>query len=280
MDLLSALILGIVQGATEFLPVSSSAHLCLLHTLFGLSSPDKYPALDVMLHAGTLAAVIMAYRHEAGGLFTALFTAPVKLIRRRGDLSALNTYERTVCFAVTATVPIIAFTLAGADKAADTVSRSPAAMGALLIINGFMLMTAEKVRAAELRTENIRMRHALFAGMFEAAAVFPGISRSGSMITGGMICGIERKEAVRLSFICSIPAVLGACVLKLPAAASSAFAPELFPVYAAGAVTAAISGMFAIKLIKTVTERFGNCWFSIYCFTVGSAAVIAGAGGI
>lgn len=277
MDILSAVILGIIQGSTEFIPVSSSAHLYLAQTFFGLADSAKLPGLDAVLHAGTLFAVLFAYRSELSPLFGSLFTAPVKLLKRRG--AEMNGSERTVCFAAFATLPIIAAALLGADGMADAVSRSPSAIGAALIVNGFVLMAAQRARPSGLTSEEVCPRHALCAGLFQAAAILPGISRSGSMTAGGVLSGVRRDEAVRLSFISSIPAVIGACVFRLPDMIGASPDAETLAVYAAGFAAAAVSGVFAIRLIKTVSGRSGPGCFSIYCFAAGAAVITACSGG-
>ena len=274
MDILSAVILGIIQGATEFIPVSSSAHICLARAFFGLASPDCYPGLDVVLHAGTLFAVLFAYRRELPGLAKAAFTAPVKLIRRTppGD----DGY--TVRFVFIATLPIVAAVLLGLNAPADRVSRSPFAVGCFLIMNGLLLLTAQKLYKSGKKVGETGVRHALGAGLFQAAAVFPGISRSGSMIAGGMLCGIEKNDAVRLSFLCSIPAVIGACVFKAPEILSLSPSLYMTAVFACGFASAALSGLLSIKLIKTVSGRSGPGHFSIYCFAIGAAAIVGAHG--
>ena len=270
MDILSAVILGIIQGATEFIPVSSSAHICLARAFFGLASPEDYPGLEVVLHAGTLFAVLFAYRRELPGLTRAVFSAPPKLVRR----SALNDSERTVFFIFIATLPIVAAALLGLGDAADRVSGSPFAVGCLLVLNGLLLLTAEKLGKGGKKIGDSGARHALGAGLFQAAAVFPGISRSGSMIAGGMLCGIEKEDAVRLSFLCSVPAVVGACVFKAPQILSLSPSLYMAAVFACGFASAALSGLLSIKLIKTVSGRSGPGYFSIYCFAAGAAVIL------
>ena len=271
MDVLSAIILGLIQGATEFIPVSSSAHLCAFRIIFGFDPGQTYPGLDTILHAGTLFAVLFAYRKELPGLGRAALTLPsVILKKKRPDRDG-----RTVLFAVTATVPIVAAVLLGLGGLSERISGSLSAIGALLMINGIMLLTGDGVRGASLTADDVKPRHAIGVGLFQAVAALPGISRSGATVTGGLLLGIRRDEAVRLSFICSIPAIFGACVLKFPDAVRS-FTAGAAPVYAAGALSAAAAGFLAIKLIKFIGEKPVFKYFSIYCFAAGVFALLYG----
>ena len=276
MDIVSAVIFGIIQGATEFIPVSSSAHLALLHDFFGLIEQDAYPGFDVALHAGTLIAVLTAYRKDVPGLFAGLFTAPLKLLKNRSSPGILSRDEKTACFAVIATLPAVAAALAGAGKLSDVIALYPAAIGALLILNGLILLIPDGYAGRGTGADGIKPYHALGVGLFQAAAVVPGLSRSGMTVTGGVLCGIELSEAVRLSFITSIPAVLGACVLKLPEAFASAPSPAGYAVYAAGFCASTAAGLLAIGLIRFISEKSRFRYFSIYCFAVGSYALYRG----
>lgn len=269
MSILSALILGLIQGACEFIPVSSSAHICLFEAVTGYG--PQLPGLDAVLHAGTLFAVLFAYRRELPGLFRACASLP----RRIAGKNQLSRDERTVLFSLLCVVPVVVAAVCGGSELSDRVSSSPVAVGALLILNGAILLTGDSAKNGTLIAEDTRFYHALGVGLFQAVAVLPGISRSGATVTGGLLLGIRRDEAVRLSFICSVPAILGACVLKLPAAFRYADAGTV-PAYLCGAAAAALSGFAAVKLIKTIGEKPTFKYFSIYCFAAGICAVLYG----
>ena len=276
MDILSAVIFGIIQGAAEFLPVSSSAHLALCHSLLGLIPPDGYPGFDVLLHLGTLAAVFAVYGKDLAGIAKGIFTSPKKLIKNRFRLDCLETNERLAVFTAAATVPTVAAALLGMGELSDTLALYPLAVGALLIINGVMLLIADFCKKQSVTAESVKYRHALGMGVFQALATVPGISRSGATVTGGMLCGIKREDAVRLSFIMSVPAILGACVLKAPELISSKPDPGTLCVYGAGCAVSAISGLLAIKLLIFISGKSKFRYFSYYCFGLGAYAICRG----
>ncbi len=279
MDILSAVLFGIIQGAAEFLPVSSSAHLALCHSLLGLITPDCYPGFDVLLHLGTLAAVIIVYGKDLCGVAKGLFTAPKKLLKNRFRLDALENSERLAVFAVVATLPTVAAALLGMDDLSDTLALYPAAVGALLIINGVMLIIADLCKKQTVTAETVQYRHAAGMGLFQALATVPGISRSGATVTGGMLCGIKRQDAVKLSFIMSVPAILGACVLKAPELIRAQPDMQTLLVYGAGCAAAAVFGLLAIKLLVFVSGNSKFRYFSYYCFAIGAYAVFRGLNG-
>ena len=276
MDILSAVIFGIIQGAAEFLPVSSSAHLALCHSLLGLLTPDCYPGFDVFLHAGTLFAVILVYRKDLYLVLKGLFTAPAKLIRGKFRLDCLGYGERTAVFVVAATLPAVTAALLGMEDISDTLSLYPAAVGVLLIINGVMLIVADFCKKQTATAETVKYRHALGMGLFQALATVPGISRSGATVTGGMLCGIKREDAVKLSFIMSVPAILGACVLKTPGLIRSGPDMQTLCVYGAGCAASAVFGLLSIKLLLFVSGKNKFRYFSFYCFAAGTFAIVCG----
>lgn len=276
MDILSAVIFGIIQGLTEFLPVSSSAHLALCHSLLGLITPDGYPGFDVLLHLGTLFAVILIYRKDLYGIFKGLFTSPKKLLKNKFRTAVLEYNERLAVFSVTATLPTVIAALCGMDELSDTLALYPAAVGALLIINGIMLIIADFCKKQTVIAETVKYRHAVGMGLFQVLATVPGISRSGATVTGGMLCGIKREDAVKLSFIMSVPAIIGACILKAPELISAKPDTATLLVYAAGCAAAAVSGLIAIKLLVFVSGRSKFRYFSYYCFAVGAYAIYRG----
>lgn len=275
MDILSAVILGIIQGAAEFLPVSSSAHLALCHAFFGVISPEEYPGFDVFLHLGTLISVCFAYRSDVPRLFKGYIKLPYKLIKARFRLENLDVSERTAAFTVFAVIPVVIAALCGADGLADTVAAYPALTGAALIINGFLLLLPDRTNG-KVTIPDVKYGHAFGAGLFQALAVIPGISRSGATVTGAALAGVKREDAVKLSFLCSIPAVIGACVLKLPGLLSVHFDIKTLSVYGVGALTAALCGFSAVKLIVFISGRRRFKYFSFYCFAVGLFSLIRG----
>lgn len=272
MTLTEAVICGIIQGAAEFLPISSSGHLALLHAMFGLTDPESCVTFDVMLHLATLAAVICVYSNDIFLLVKAIFTMPAKLLT--GRAKELSGTERFALYILVATVPLgFAFFL---EDAVTGVAASPKIIGAVLIFNGFMLLLGDRAGKGNMSAEQLGIPKAIAIGAFQLAAIVPGLSRSGTTITGGLVCGLDREQAVRFSFIMSVPAIIGANLVSAVRMVDTPVESSLLGVYAVGMIFAAVTGFFALKLINYIAEKKKFGIFSFYCFAVGGAAVIFG----
>lgn len=267
--------MGLVQALTEFLPVSSSGHLSILQNLFGVSEIGDIGVLfDVMLHFGTLISVVIMYRREIWDMIRAFFG----LFRlRRPDEPAKSTQERgsarLILLVVVASVPL--FVILPVKDYIESLYGSLLFVGLALIVTGLLLFFSDKVKNGTKNENSATVLDALLVGCLQAVATAPGISRSGSTITGGLLRGFDRGFAVRFSFILSIPAVLGANILSLIDALREGIDVSALPVYLAGVAVAAVVGCFAIKLVRLLAEkgRFGR--FAYYCWIVGAAVVIA-----
>ena len=183
MTLIEAVICGIVQGAAEFLPISSSGHLSLLHSLFGIADPEACLTFDIMLHLATLAAVVCVYSKDVFSLIGAFFTMLGKLFS--GRARELSGTERFALYIIFATVPL-AFAFFIKDGALG-VAANPRAIGILLIINGLVLLLGDRLGRGKRRAEELGAGRAFAVGAFQLAAVVPGLSRSGMTITGGLL---------------------------------------------------------------------------------------------
>lgn len=270
MDILSAVIAGLIQGATEFLPVSSSGHLALYHAFFG---GGQNVAFDVFLHLGTLAAVCAVYRKDVIKLIHGFFTGSVKLITGKAKYG-FEEYERLAFYVITATVPVVIAALLGAGDSAEAAAHHPLIIGAALICSGFVLLFSEKTGGGSKDLSGMKTKNALFIGLCQAAAIFPGLSRSGCTVSGGLVQKFDRGFAVKFSFLISIPAIIGANVLKIPEAVGQGALAGDIPSYVCGFIAAAVSGLFAIKLLIFVANKAKLSYFSCYCFALGSAAII------
>ena len=244
MGILESIVLGIVQGLTEFLPVSSSGHLVLLQNIFGFSEPQLF--LDTMLHFGTLVAVVVVLWKN----ILDLFRKPIMLV-----------------YLVIATIPAIIVTLLFKDFIESTFS-------GLYLGYGFLL-TAIFLTLAEILSNRIPRKHkmnggsALAMGAMQAIALFPAVSRSGSTIAGGLVCGITRKEAATFSFLMSIPAILGSVVLQgYEIIKEKAIPTELLSTII-GMVCAAVAGYFAIKFMIALVSKKRLYGFAIYVAILG-----------
>ncbi|MFH1368777.1 MAG: undecaprenyl-diphosphate phosphatase [Elusimicrobiota bacterium] len=242
--MLDTTILGIVQGLTEFLPVSSSAHLVFIQSLLGWQQPELF--FDIMLHMATLAAVLVFFRKEILNI-------------AKGDWKYLF-------LLAAATVPtgIIGYL---AKDYVETAFMSVGWAAVFLIITGFMLLAAQKYGRSFKSHADITLRDALIIGIIQGIAVLPGISRSGSTIAVAMLLGIEKTEAAKFAFLLSIPAILGAAALGLNEFGAETHVAAAGHVY--GAVFAFVAGLFAIYLLMKVLVKNKLTYFSYYCWALG-----------
>ena len=267
MSYFEAIILGLVQGLAEFLPISSSGHLALLQQWFGIQE-DKVLLFAVLLHEGTLISVFIVYWRDIAELIVELFLTIKDLCTGKG----LRLQERPVrklgIMIIVATIPTGIIGILFNDLF-DSLYNSIIPIGIGLIITGFLLVMAERMGASNRGIEQMNFRNALFIGTVQGIAICPGISRSGSTLFGSLICNLDRKFAVKFVFLISIPSILGSAVMEAPAALESGFdMAQLGPVLV-GMIVAAVSGLIAIKtMIKIVSDKKLN-YFSYYVWALG-----------
>ncbi len=246
MGILEAIVLGIVQGLTEFLPVSSSGHLVLLHNVFGMSEPQLF--FDTMLHLGTLVAVVIVMWKSIVDIFK-------------------NFFSKMTLFLIVATIPAVLATLLFGDFFEGTFTGTYLGYGFLL--TACVLTLSEKISDRVNRKREIGMGSTITMGVMQAVAIFPGVSRAGSTIAGGLVSGIDRRQAASFSFLMSIPAILGSVVLQgAKIVSDSAINVELLPTIV-GAVCAAISGYFAIRFMLALISQKRLYGFAIYVAVLG-----------
>lgn len=276
MDLFSAIIYGIIQGIAEFLPISSSGHLALAQNFFGgdVGQVNNF-TFNIALHLATLISVCVVYRKDVLMLIKGFFSLMKKLFTGKIK-EGLDKGERLFLMLCIATLPLIPVKLLGLDETVEALSGISWAIGLLLIINGVMLIVSDRMNSGKTTSENGGYLRPLGVGIMQALlGILPGISRSGSTITGGRILGYTREEAVRFSFLMSIPAILGACVTELPDMFEQGMTSDMLVPVITGAVTAAVVGFFAIKLLQYLTKNKSFTFFAIYCLIVGIAAIAA-----
>lgn len=283
-----ALFYGVVQGLAEFLPISSSGHLALFQSIFGMGGTDNLFTFNILLHIGTLLAVFVVYRKDIVPLVPAFFSLCGKLFRgklivreaveggegnAKGKLRLNATpWERLVIMVIIATLPL-ALTFFYKDYV-ELLSVYPKIIGGILIFNGVVLFISDRLAKEGKSLEASGPIDALFVGLFQAVAVVPGLSRSGTTITAGLLRGFDREFAVRFSFILSIPTILGASVLEIPEVISNPIpSADIFP-YILGMVTAAVVGFASMKLLMLISKKSNFTVFAFYCWIVGAAAVI------
>lgn len=273
MSLFSSILFGIIQGLTEFLPVSSSGHLALFQNILGLENVDELVAFNVLLHLGTLVAVFIAYWRDILPLIPAFFTMLGKLFRGKFKFKDYSYNERFVILIIIATLPL--FPAVILENYTMFIASYLSIIGAILVFNGLVLYLSDKMASGKITINEMSPKKALLVGGCQAvAALLPGLSRSGSTITGGLLSGFDRQSAVKFSFIMSLPAIAGACVLKLPDLFSSTTDAGQLAIYAVGAAVAAVVGLLAINLLKYISKKTTFKGFSYYCFAVGILAII------
>lgn len=272
MGVLEAVLYGIIQGIAEFLPISSSGHLALAQSIFGAKNPETdYFTFDVLLHLGTLIAVVIVFRKDLLQIVKAFFTLLKKLFTHRLGEGLTHDEHLTVLLMI-ATVPLVIGALL--SNYVEALYSMPKIIGALLILNGCMLFLCDKVSKGTAPLHKLKYKGALFIGLIQLAGVLPGISRSGSTITGGLLTGLDRSEAVRFSFLLSVPAILGANILKLADIAKSPAASDMWLPFILGTAAAVIAGIGAIKLLEFIAGKNKFGLFTIYCAAVGLLALI------
>ena len=235
MSLLHAALLGIVQGLTEFLPVSSSAHLILGRALFGWDAGAFGLAFDVACHVGTLLAVVAYFWRDLAGMASAL-RAPF----------APTASARLLRLVVIGTLPVVAIAVAFNDFLENTV-RTPAATVVTLTLGAVGLLIAERFRATTREESTITVPEAVGFGLAESAALVPGISRSGATITFGMLMGLRREAAARFSFLLGVPAILAAAAKEGAGLLGHGMSADERRLFLVGMVSSAVVGYLTVK---------------------------------
>ncbi|MFH1710584.1 MAG: undecaprenyl-diphosphate phosphatase [bacterium] len=260
MTLVDSIILGIVQGLAEFRPVSSSGHLVIVSRLLKLAPNVPF---DIALHFATLLAVCAFFARDIFEIIKAF------LIDRRLD----NPHFKLGLLIIVASVPtaIIGFSLSDVFEA---MFGSPVAVGFFLIVTAALIMAAETYGKARKDIQKVSFLDALMIGLMQGCAIAPGLSRSGATISASLLAGMERKLALRFSFLLSIPAILGASIFKAGAIYHNVNLQMI-----AGAAAAAISGYFAIWLFVRMVEKKNMKVFAYYCLIAGLFAVMLGMAG-
>ncbi len=261
MTVFHAVVLGILQGLAEFLPISSSAHLALAPWLFGW--PDPGLAVDVALHFGTLVAVLWYFRRE----WVRLVIAAKDIVINR---AVATEQQRLVVFLIIGTIPgAIAGKLL--EKEAESAFRAPALVAAALMVLGVLLWAADRFAPQDKPVERMRWTDALLIGLAQMFAIIPGVSRSGSTITAGRALGMTRAGAAVFSFLLSMPIIAGAALLKLPQAVHEY---GLSAPLVAGVVASAVSGWLAISVLLRFVTRNSYGVFALYRLLLGAGVLL------
>lgn len=274
MSITEAIVYGIIQGLTEFLPVSSSGHLSAIQSIFATEDIEAtYFTFNLLCHLGTLLAVFISYYKDVFNIILSFFTLCGKIFKGKLKLSECTSSERFVVLLFFAVIPLAIGAIL--EDSVSFVSGYLWIIGAFWLVNGVILLASERF-FGNTKTENdATVKNAFAVGLFQLIALFPGISRSGITITAGMFNGFDRNFAVKFSFILSIPAILGANVFSFIKNYDLLSAVDL-PVYSLGFVAALVSGLCAIKLLNFITKKNTFKPFAYYCFAIGAFALVYG----
>ena len=275
MNIIQAIILGIVQGLTEFLPVSSSGHLAIIQNLFHINT-DGGLLFDVLLHIGTLIAIFLVFWKDIVKLVIEFFGIIGDFFRRFSDPDLIvlsSAYRKFVLLIIVSTIPTGILGYVGRHFVAYA-SSTLIIPGIGLIITAILLFICDRIGDGRNGIKKISYLNAFEIGMAQGMATIPGISRSGATISVGLMLGIKKETAVKYSFIMSIPAVIGAAVLEIKDAGGTTVTVSTVVAYVVGMIVSAVVGYFAIRFMIGVVRRKRYIYFSIYCMVMGLVAII------
>lgn len=268
-----AILLGLVQGVAEFLPISSSGHLTLLQNFFSVEEVDNL--FDILLHFATLIAVCIVYRKDIVEMVTEFFRGLSSLFTKHGSReTAPPPARRLVMLVILGTLPL--FLVLPLNDKVESLGNHPAFVACALIVTGFILYFSDRTARGRKTERTAKVTDALLVGLAQGCATIPGLSRSGCTISAGMALGFDRKFAVRYSFLLSLPAVLGATLLEVvKTIRGESIDLALLPKYLVGMVVAGVVGYFSIQLVKLLADKgkFGK--FAYYCWCAGLVALVA-----
>jgi len=273
-----AIVLGIIQGVTEFLPISSSGHLILLPWLFGWDEPGLM--FNVGVHLGTMTAVVFYFWRELWSMTLAL---PKGIINRRPVADPMS---RLALIIIAGSVPaaIVGFTLGDTIEEffhdGNVSTTAIVLIACALMVVGLLMLVAERVAEHRRPLLAVRTRDGVIVGLAQALALFPGVSRSGSTITAGLFLGLQREAAARFSFLLGVPAVVGAAVFELRTLFSDGLADGELRVFAAGIISSAIVGYLSIAFLLRYLLRHSTLVFVAYRLAFGLLVLVVVALGL
>ena len=273
MDTFTAIILGVVQGLTEFLPISSSGHLVIFQEIFGMNDMEESHLLfGTLLHFGTVISICLVYYKDLFHLIKEFFGMLADIGKGQVDINS-SPYRRMILLIIVATIPAGVIGLLFKDIF-EMMFKSIQIVGFTLLVTGFLLWISNKLMPGSKDERTATYGNAFIVGLFQSFAIMPGISRSGSTIVGGLLNGLKKEFAIKFSFFMLIPATLGAAVLQIPELMQEGTGGEpLFP-YVIGVAAATITGFAAIKFLIRLLNRGKLYVFSYYCWVVGAVVII------
>lgn len=278
MTYISSILMGILQGVAEFLPISSSGHLALFQHFFGAENYEETQMFfTVLLHLGTLLSVFVYYWRDVLALIREFFLGIRDICSHdeERERQAPPPARRLVLLIIVATLPL--FLILPVKDAVEAAMNNATFVSLALLATGLILFFSDRMAKGRKTEKSATILDAVLVGFAQALGTLPGISRSGTTISAGLLRGFNRTFAVRFSFLMSMPAVLGANILTLKDAIEAGGVDlELLPVYLVGMVTAAVVGWLAIRLVNLLASKGKFGAFAWYCWIVGAASLAAG----
>ncbi|MCX7984711.1 MAG: undecaprenyl-diphosphate phosphatase [Bacteroidetes bacterium] len=268
MSIIDAIVLALVQGVTEFLPISSSGHLVILQSLLNLQS-KALVGFDVYVHFGTLLSLLFVYRNDVINLVRGTVKSLMTMKVKEMNASSQSFHEALAIVVGCVPAGVIGVVL---REEVEYVFQDPKMVAVNLVITGLILFLTRLAQFKEHR--KLTLVHAFFIGVAQAVAILPGISRSGMTIAMGLFLGLSPICAARFSFLLSIPIIAGAAILETKHITQYALELGLFPIVI-GVSVAALSGYWAIRFLLRIVQRGKFNLFAFYCLVVGSIALIA-----
>lgn len=273
MTTLQAILLGLIQGLAEFLPVSSSGHLSIFQNFLGIASAEEGNLLfDVMLHLGTMVSIIIVFWQD----IVQIVTECIALVKGTGHPvpGEKKRYPaaRLLLMMFFATLPL--FLVLPLQDQVNKLYYHTGFIGFALIGTGVMLYISDRMTRGNKNEKSMRIVDALLIGLCQAVATIPGLSRSGTTITAGIATGLDRRFAVKFSFLISIPAVLGANILAFFKALKTGVDWSQTPRYLLGMLVAMLTGYFALNFLKYIAQKGKFGWFAIYCWIAGAVTIL------
>jgi len=271
MEPIQAIILGIIQGLTEFLPVSSSGHLVIFQNIFGLK--EGALSFDINVHIGTLLVVLICFRHEILSIILSIFRCANILIKQKKSIPEIYSDPdfKLAFLIITGSVPTAILGLMF-HSLADRLFSSVTMVGLMLICTGFILWFTRYLTKTEKNINGFTIKDSLVIGLVQGFAIIPGISRSGSTIAAGLYLGLNRETAARYSFLLSIPAIIGAEILNIKNLPVEAMLPNNITLL--GIFASFITGYSALKILLFIVKKGNMHFFAPYCWIAGIATLI------
>ncbi len=257
-EYVEAVLLGILQGIAEFLPISSSGHLVVATELIQGWTGREYDAernleMNIVLHLGTLFSILWVYRH---------------------DIMIMLKTRKLMLLIIVTTCPLVFIAMTPLKDYVEQFFGSPVVVGFALLVTAILLLFAQKYDEGKISLESTTFKQALFVGLIQSFAIIPGISRSGSTISAGLLTGMRKDVAATFSFLIAIPAISGAALLELKDVISSGGEQNPIPVLMTGGIVACVVGVVSLKFLITMINQKKLHWFAGYCFIAGVAILI------